>query len=65
MRVEQELHATNAHTFKEAIYELTGIKPNDYMVQTEQKDYFQQKNFIHISKVYEIDTLVFWFSDWF
>lgn len=31
MRVQQELHATNSAIFKKSVYELTGVKPQDYL----------------------------------
>ena len=31
VRIQQELHATNCVAFKKAIYELTGVRPQDYL----------------------------------
>jgi hypothetical protein len=31
VRVQQELHTTNCTAFKKAIFELTGVKPQDYL----------------------------------
>ena len=40
VRIQSELHASNATTFRKAVFELTKIKPQNYMViQTKISEY--------------------------
>jgi hypothetical protein len=41
--VQQELHATSSFAFKKSIYELTAVKPQDYLhIKTKIEDYKKQ-----------------------
>jgi hypothetical protein len=44
VRVQQELHATNAARFKKAIYELTGLKPQPYIEIKNKIDRYNKKS---------------------
>lgn len=44
VRIQQELHATNSAVFKKTIYELTGIKPQFYIMLKKKLEEAQKQS---------------------
>lgn len=53
MRVQQELHATNANQFTKIVDELTGVCPRDLLEKTRYETLNKQsKGLFHFLRVY-------------